>query len=537
LAERFRDAGVRGIEIAPTCSSEVMLQFAAFLREARRVESGGSSRAWPDDRVGLRVHPLVFEGSHRDQAPDAVDAPVMASKVGQGLPAPIAHALATISETPEYRAQIAKIEAAAAAAGHTAYGEVDPLTTIGGLLPAEIANDPEIVPAIVARILESFEAELNAMVAGNRKLVGGHLLQRAIEVARRYFPSSAPTRPVASVLPSGRPEDARIEADLSLLLDEHETLPPDDRNLVDLIAKSIGTGLGHEVLGVRLHLLAKDRERPRAAEHLTQLLRLHATERPDLLDSYLLARATEGMPQPRRLQLIHLLLDAGHGQLVRDRGYVDHDLVTRNFPDSLSLVVRVFAEDPRGCQLLRECLATLARTLSVNGVDAAVRSGVLKQPAVLQALLAAASEEAHSLLVAAANHHPREARPALLEYLRRQQLPESEALVLRIHGNVESLPSTYVRMLFVACIKKRFDDAMQKATGELLLQALHSASNLGHRDRLAIVDQLPTCPVQGVEPVLARLANEGRFLLWGAARALRRHARRALERLRNRTPR
>lgn len=532
LAERFRDAGLRGVEIDPKCEAAEALQFAAFLRRARRAEPGGTSPA-ACTTPHLRALPLVFSGYHSEDAAALAANATPLAEPGSGLPPAVAAALATIRTSDSYRDQLARLDRAAAGDdGDGSLRDLDLLATIGKMIPAEIANNPEAIPGIVQSILDTVQSELHVLASGQRKIRGGRLLVRAVELARSFFGRASTATPATRVLPAGRPEDARFVADLDALLREYAALPVDDRPATALIEDSLGCSLGHELVGVCLHTLAKAPAAADASPRLLEALQRDAAARPDLLDAYLRGRGAEELTPLRRLQLIRWLTDAGHAELVRERGYVDQEMVTKNFPESFGVVVKVYGNDPQGVQFLRVALGTLARTLSFGGIDTAVRSGVLMEPGVAAALLATGGAEANALVLGALDANPRALRPLVVDHLRRQALPEPVAVLLRIHPNAESLPTQYVRNLFASFAQQRYEPAIRTATGELLREALIADRALAPADRLAAIDHLYLVPGAETQRLLARLAGTRRFRFWDrGARTLRRHASKALAEL------
>jgi hypothetical protein len=540
LADRYRDASLRMLEIEPRANVDVVLRLATFLREARRTGAAGAMKAWTGGADGVQLHAIVFEG-RPDQPGDASsDLASTNGTVGGGggsgpqLPAGVREALAAVRDSEAYQRHRAKIEQVARESLGNDHRDVDLLATIAHLLPAEIAHNPELVHDTVARVLEIVANEVDELTAGRRKVAGGRLLQRAIEVARSYFPSAVAQKPLARALPSGRPEDARITADLAALLAEYDEIPPDDRSLRDVLAASVHAALDRELLGVHLHLFAAGHDTAAAGEHTTRTLGRCAPSRPELLGAYLLAPNADRLPPARRLRFVQMLVDAGHRRVVAEHGYLDAELIVRGFPHSLAQAIAVFDGDARLPALLREALAMLARTLP-GEIDGLLRTGLLKQATLLRALAAADSPEAHQLLLAAAASHALEARPVLLDCLRARQLPQPEALVLRTHPNAEMLPSAWLRALFSGCVRNRYDDALRAATGDLLIAALAPERDLAEAERLAIVDQLDELPRATAEPVLVGLTRGG-WRQWSAkARAFRRAAKRTLQRLRARS--
>ncbi len=541
LAERLRELELRGLEITAQCTPDDVLAFAAVVRDARRTDPAA---AWPVDHPRLRALPLVFAGRHVDGAADLAAAAAAAGTQGDEtgaapfatLPPAVGAVLAAIGASDEYRAHVAAIERGAIAAGATSpttRRDVELLETIGNLIPAEVAADPERINGLVQQILHDFAAEVRGLATRDGAGASPRLLRRAVDVARRFFPVSAPAQ-VTQQRASGRPEDARIVADLGALLRELDALPAERRDVSRLVADAMHSAVDHELLGIHLYVFTNGPEpAANAVARLTELLRDHASERTDLLDCYLAPRERDGgAPSLRRCRLLGLLVDAGHLQLVRERRYVDQRLLAHNFPAALPLAARVLGTEPSGAAVLRAALAAWSRTLAAGGAEAAIASGVLRDPAVLRALLAAGGDEARMLVAAAANANARGTRAVLLEHLRARALPELAALVLRVHPSDDALPSRYVRSLWLACEQNRADPEVDAAGAELLVHALAAHTPVAHRDRVAAMSFLCLAPRDAAEALLRRLASAGRFTRWGrAARELRREAARALVQL------
>ena len=525
LAARWREARVRGVEIDRNCAVADVVAFAALLKTMVRDDTVAPPPATAD--VRLRVIPMVFRGRHSESAPAAAAAP--------GSAAPPQLPLPYVRDAAECQQRLQRIDQIAAAIAPDGRQEVDLVATIGNLLPADVAASPELALNVVLRVLESLENDLRAVQDGGRRLVGGHLLQRAIDVARRYFPRAPTPLPIVGKLPSGRPEDARITADLLLLLEEYDELPIDDRPLADMLAASVGVRLDYELLGILLHSLARGHEHPLALARLQQTIASQAVQESQvsgLLGSYLGPQGSGRLTPARRLRLVGMLVEAGMSRLVRESGYLTSELVVRGFPESLQLVATVLDGDLTGVQVTREALAALAPSLAGTAVALPVSSGALAQPVVWRLLLAVDSAESHAVLQAAFATHALAARAELVPWLRTRNLPAPEATVLQVFPNPQSLPSAYVRSLHAACVRRRYDDALRQATGALLRQALTELP-LSFGDRIAAVDQLALVPGSETERLLERLARRGRFLHWGeSARVLRRRAAEALLRLR-----
>jgi hypothetical protein len=521
LAERVRELGLRGLELTPACTVDDVLELAAVFRDARR----NRAATWPADHPRLRALPLTFTGRHHESAgaaPDESIAPFAS------LPPHVGAVLVGLRDTEQFQQRLRQIERIASTEESNAQRDVDVLAAIGALIPEHVASDPCRVTTMVQRILDDFATELEQLAARDKPGNTPRLGRRIVEFARRYFPSDvAEDKP--ALPPAGRPEDAKIQADIGALVRELAGLPRDLPGTKCDVAAAAGRALGHEVLGIQLHAFANAAE-PKTATTLTSLLRKHAAERPELLDPYLQPGATDTvLPGKRRAQLLGLLVEAGHVALAHARGYVDETLVTRGFPEGLPLAARVLGADANGAAVLRRGLATVALALTTGGVDAALACGALRDPVVLRALLGAGGDEARRLLLAAAKAEPRVARTAILAHLRTRALPELAALVLRTHRNDEALTAKYVGSLWLTCDSGRPDPATDAASAELLVRAVAANDAIPHADRIAALSYLHLAPRGAVEVLLRRLAREGRFTRWGReARELRLHARRAL---------
>lgn len=536
LIERFRATGWRGIAVDPRCAMEELLLLAAQLRRNRQADPAADGQHWSTPHV--QAVPMVFDGKHADGAPAAEGEPGSLWRGGADLAPPVRDALVKVASSPEFLAQLAQLDQVANAEDFSAHRDLDLLSTIASVIPAEIANSPEQIPAIVSRVLETVLADMRRLTAGNRKVRGGSLVMRAIELARNFFGSTLTAKPAAKGLPSGRPEDERIQANLASLLQEHAALPREDRSLDQLLQESLGEKLGHELLGVCFHGAAKVTSSSAGQTRLIQLLAECGKDQQDLLDTYLRGRGVDALTPDLRLRLIGWLVQAGQSELVRARGYLDEELMLGCFPRSLPVLVKVHAGSAHGLDLLRSVLQRMSVTLVAGGIEVATQGGALYAEGVLPALLAVGSEEAKAMVLAAADHDPRASRLVLADFLRRVALPEPAALVLRIYPNVESLPGQYLRNLYAAFAQQRYDATIRTATGELLREALATRTSLALADQMAIVDHMYLVPDRVTERLLAGLVRKGWLRFWDRkARQLGRQASRRLIELRQRMPR
>ncbi len=544
LPERFRDAGLRGVAFAPDCSEDELLLFASALNRSRaRTGTSFTSQWTPPADPRLEPLPLVFAGMH--SATDAaqpwahtatgadVDTTAGTPRTGGSR----LHGLVgKLAETGAVQDRLRAIELRACDPEETEEREIDLLTAIATLLPADVSNDPDEIAAAVTQILTCVETSLAELVRKNARVKGAELLRVALDIARKYFHTDTPAQLPKAELPSGRPEDARIVADLEQLQREVAQLP-DAYGLCLPRVEDLGedsSTVARRMCGIVLHALANSDNPAIAAAALPRLRKTVPRVLCELLDLYLAAKANGGtIATAGSVRILETLLAAGHLDLVREQGYIDAGFLGRGFPDTLTLAARVLSGDAAGRKTLRAGLATLGPVLQMGGAVAAARAGVLYQPEVTSALCKIGGEVAHLLLQQALTSASPSERQALFECARKLSLPAAELAALRAVDHVDQLPRDYLQLLLTAVARGDFSGPVRAASGAVLRQAAQMGASLrSHDAMLRAVENLALVPGIETEALLVQLANDGRFTRLGnKSRALRRCARNTLDTL------
>lgn len=551
LVRRFRDAGLRGVEFADDCSVADVLRFADVLNRSRARTGATFESQWQQGEARIRPLYLVFDGQHLEAETDEMehagsdgagdaDASMPGSVSGSGsaaLHSPrLASLMKQVTSTPEVQERLRAIERCSAAIDDFDLREVDLLAAIAELLPADVSADANQVAEAVEEILVRVEIELGELLRRNAKVRGADLLRRALEVARKYFHSKAVDQKPQRDLPSGRPEDARIVADLDLLLGEVERLPEDTGLRLPPAdqLQAQAPALAGELLGIYLHTLANhtNPNTDRALQAaLRQVLTLSGANLVEVLDAYVRPKSGEPpLSRADRLRVIGMLVDAGLVALVRQQHYVDAETITRDFPESLPLAARILGDDAEGLAVLRAAFDALSPVLAIGGVQAAAKAGVLTDPRVIEVLVAIGGDVILPLLIEAAGNDSLLVRKTLLDYLRTLRLPPAEAAVCRAATDAALVPREYVQNLLTATTQKRLDTTLRTSSGQLLRRAIETAEGrLSPEATLVAIDDLVHVPTAETRALLRRLATAGRFTRFGAhARAVRRHARATL---------
>lgn len=542
LLQEFRAAALRGIVIAPDCTTEDLLAFAEALGQTRTRKGTPFQAVWPADHPRLRATDLVFRGGFRARlagatTTDTTDAGAAGDPALQERRAQI---VAQLTGDAGITSRLTTIAAGIAAPTDADEESIDLLTKVAELLPAEVAQNPELVVAAVQQILDQLEAELPTLQR-EATVAGADLLRLALGVARKYFQSTAPTSPSPRPLPSGRPEDEAISADLPRLLQQLDQLPATSLRLPPAaeFAPQHPT-MARELLGIHLHtLVGTGRPEVKAAVRQRLLQGLSALDAPrqELLRCYL-GKPQEPAPagDAIRQQLVELLVEAGATDFVRELGFVDATYLARHFPDSLRLGARVLGGSPAGLTILRDGLRALGPVLTLGGVATAVRAGVLQDPPVIAALLAVGDASAQPLLAQLARQEQPAVRRQLVAFLQQQPLPAAAATVLGTLDPV-ALPANLVETLLRGTIARRFDAGLDAIAGQLLrahVEQVERRTPAGeHALLVAAMDTLQHVPGPETTTLLQRLAARDRLAVFDAsARAVRRRATELLARSR-----
>lgn len=546
LLQRCREAGLRGAEFQATCTIEDVLAFAVAFNQARPRSGATFFSHWPLPNPRLVPLPLLFQGHHD---PDAVashgagqpsDAPTAASYLSPKAKseAQVRAVVDRMAGTPTVRNKLASIERLSQSGGPDDTQKLDLFETIVELLPADVATDPTVIEDVVSRILSRVEESLGELVRKKARVKGADLLRKALGVARKYFHTEAPKQRMPAGMPTGRPEDEKIVADLGLLLQEIDALPDATDLRLPAAAEMASTSslVAREIFGICLHAVATS-DKPTAAEKLRERLRKARTatvlEVADLLAAYAGTSADPSAAgMATRQRVLAILLESGHGELLRSRGFVDAAFLTRGFPEALPLAARVLGADEAGRAVLREGLDSLLPILQAGGGEAAEAAGVLADPEVVRTLASTGGPVAASLLVQAASKAQPAIRQVLQDHLRTKDLPPPEATVVHSYETAEAVPRDYLHSLMIAVTQNRFDAHVHTASGELLRRRA-TAKDLSHEQRLVAIANLATVPCGETAAMLRRLAADGRWFRFGwKARAIRSCATATLARIR-----
>lgn len=543
LPERLRLAGLRGVTFAADVGEDDVLAFADTLNRSRARAGKDFFTTWTEPNPRVEPLPLVYAGVHSDAAAavpwshDETAAVVAAdgTERARGRGRRGVHGLVDrLASEPAVQQCLQAIELHACDPGEVEEREVDLLTAIADLLPADVTGDPDEVARAVTAVLTRVEQSLAELVRRNARVAGGELLRTALEVARRYFQIENRTHTTPKELPTGRPEDAAIVADLGLLLQELERLP-DAHGLCLPRAEDLAESsalVAQRMCGIVLHALAYYDNPAIVAAALPRLRVTVPRILRDHLDLYLgKGAATAPIPANGAVRILETLVVAGHLELVREAGYVDAAFVARGFPHTLPLAASVLGDTAEGRRQFRAALQALRPVLQLGGADAAARTGILHQPAVVATLVATGGEVALQLLQHVAGNASDGERRGLFECARALALPQPEAAALAAVDRPERLPPDYLPLLFAAAARGDFTGAVRAATGAVLCDAVRrGVETLPHVDRLRAIETLLLVPGIETRTLLEELARRGRFTRFGSdCRELRACARRTLD--------
>lgn len=541
LLARFRDAGLRGVECTAECTAEDVVGFATALNQSRARHGTALCDNWSSPTKHVVPLPLVYQGRHDADATEgatearADEATAAAYRTPQAInEARLRAAVDKLATKPEIQKRLRAITMHA----HDSEGgkKVDLFETISELLPADVANNPAMIEDVVGRILGRVEESLGELVRRKSQVKGAGLLRKALGVARKYFQTGAPKQVMPAGLPSGRPEDDKIVADLGLLLQEIDALPEAGDLRLPAAAETTSSAqlVAREMFGILLHAVASGGS-PGALRKLTDRLRkARSTVVADVQDVFAVYVGPKADPSATgmatRHRVLEALFEAGHAELVRKCGFLDAGYVTRGFPEILPLATRVLGNDDQGRTILREGLEGVATVLAAGGVAATEATGALADPQVVKVLALTGGPVANSLIAQAAAKALPAVRQVLRDHLLTCDLPAPEASVLLAHPDAETLPRDYLHQLTVAVTQRRLDPSLRAASGALMRQrAMLGREKLAPDARLLAIRELVHVPGAETESLLRHLARDGRFFrLSPRARALRACARATL---------
>ena len=543
LKKRLRECGLRSAEFKAGCAADDVVALASALNKFRARVGLTFFAEWKEN-ASIVLLPLVFAGHHDASATNngtPADGAGNDAAVGSqpAAPSPLRQVLGQLARSPIVRNCLSAIESHTQANPGEETLEVDLLASIEQLMPVDIAQDPRLIEEAVAQIMARIEDSLSDLVRKNAKVKGAELLRTALGIARKYFSTAAPASTQQAELPSGRPEDLAIVADLGLLQHELAQLPSATSLQLHAPANLGEPGdIGAGMLGILLHTFAGSENASVVAEakrRIKGMLPGGRLQLGPLLDAYLAPTSTTSWQS--RLRILDLLVETGQVALLRERGLVNAAFVSSTFPEGLAMAARVLGEDAQSASILREGLAKLASTLDHGGTVAAVKAGGLCDPTVVRALLAAGGPQAASLLAAVAATPSQADRQVLLDAVRACRLPEAETAVLRAFENSAKLPREYLPSLVSAVALRQFEP-LRTANGALLRRYVQQVmGRLSHAAVLDAVQNLALVPGPETEALLVSLAEAGRFTRFSArARGLRRCARDVLAKVRKEGP-
>lgn len=541
LVARLREVGLRGFELTPEATPNDLVE---FLQTARRQRHRGASELvakWPADHGRLRALPLVFEGDFQADVaggkpatgttprPRAARAPATPPP----LPPAVRTALQQLVADPETQARLASMAELTHEDGEARTTTLPLLERLGQLLPADVGHDVAAIATTVRTILARVERDLGEVVRRGARVRGSDLMRQALTLARTVFGTSATPANHGDALPSGRPEDEAITADVDLLLGEFAELPDDERSFPSSIGAEQDLATARELFGICLHLVAHDRRaggRAGARHRLAQLLSRHGETLRAEWEPYVAAgNGGKGRDAERRA-VLQAMLDADAAALQPLRPHLDAAFFAATFPDSLGGCVRALGGDEAGRTTLRQGLALVGPILQLGGVAAAERCGCLGDERVVATLLELDTPEVRELLPAMGRQANAASQQRLLQFARSLELAPAVRAVLGSVADAAALPPTFLARLFAAWTKQRGTPLLAGECAELLLaNAQQCLANHDHQGLLAAIPRLVHSPLPETRALLLQLRSRGRWTRWDrTSRAIRRCAGEAL---------
>lgn len=538
LVARLREVGLRGLEVTSETTANDLVE---FLQTARRQRHRGAAELlamWPADHARLRALPLIFEGDFLGDAAIGKlangPAPTKARRVPAGpppLPPAVRSALQELVADPETQARLEALAELTQANDDERTTMVPLLERLGQLLPADVGDDAAAIATTVRTILARVERDLGEVVRRGARVRGSDLMRQALTLARTVFGTSATPGHSPDVLPTGRPEDEAITADVDLLLGEFEELPDDEGSFPSGLGAEHDFATAREQFGICLHLVAQDRRtgsHAGARHRLAQLLSRHGETLRAEWEPYVAGTSGGKGREAARRAVLQAMLDATVEAVQPLRAQLDAAFFAATFPDSLSGCVRALGGDEDGRKVLRQGLALVGPMLQLGGVAAAERSGGLADERVVATLLALQAPEVRDLLPAMGRQANAAGQQLLLQFARGLELAPSVRAVLA--ADAAALPPTFLARLFTAWTRQRNTPLLAAECAELLLAT--AQQRLAEHDQpglLAAIPPLVHSPLPETRALLLQLARRGRWTRWdGTSRAIRRAAQEAL---------
>lgn len=540
LVARLQEVGLRGFELTEACTPTDVVAFLQAARQNRRQSSDALVARWPGDHPRLRALPLSFDGGFQD-GPAKVGAKVLRpSRPSAGpapLPPPVRAAMQQVAADPEILARLRQLEqlTEGGAAGDNVTMPL--LDHLGRLLPADVGHDPTAIAATVRTILSRVERDLGEVVHRGARVRGSDLMRQALTMARSVFGTSATPMRRSGTLPTGRPEDEAIVADVDLLRSEIAALPNDPQLALPADVATGNAATGKEMFGICLHVVVQTRGKngqgtggPR--RHLVRLLESQGKALRATWGAYVHAAAGNRRDADRRI-VLQALLDGAGADAAAIRPMVDAAFFAASFPESLAGCVRLLGGDDAGRTVLRQGLQLVAPLLQLGGADATERCGALADPLVVTTLLGLGAAEVRDLLPSIARQATGAALDVVLEQVRKLDLAPVARALLGLVRQANTLPPTFLPRLLAAWLRQPSTPTMTQECHELLRDTVRRHLATGTlAEKAAAIAALATAPDPQTRTMLQELARLGRWTRWDlVSRTIRKEARATLQKL------
>lgn len=522
LRTTLQRALLGAIRIEGTVSSAELAKFLARLRSTTvgRIRKDATFQSlWPETFAGLQLRELRFFGEYRAAESEAGD---VGGAISAGTPADAMEPRAALARLGLREAQVRRILAIERRLAAQAIdpGASEPFSLskeVLAALPSDVVDNPAARPIFVDRLLDRFEALLDAPRTSPR--AAPENLGVLVELFRKlpqtfYRAGGAPAESGPAPSAPHRPEDQAEGLDDPTLLEPLvAALPLSSDPLVP-----DGSVLQAETLRVCLHQLAADttpRVASAAAAKARILMAQASPESRGVLEHYVrqaLVRG-DGLPAPAVADQAMLRLQA-HQLLpeLRRLDVLTVERIARFFPNGFAPFLMSLSEDSAADA---EDLVRTLKSLSEASMEAGVRQllqreGIL-EPALVRKLLRMGGRPALGVarvLVSAGALALREEIVARLRELGGQH-PEAAPLACLDAG---SLPASYLEDLCEFERTGKPDPRLRSQAGGLLYAFVETLPNDGPSSarRARAITGLSAFPGPSSEALLKRvLRGEG----------------------------
>lgn len=540
LVARLQEVGLRGFELTEACTPADVVAFLQAARQNRRQSSDALVARWPGDHPRLRALPLSFDGGFQDGPAKSGAKGVRPSRPQTGpvpLPSPVRAAMQQVAADPEIVARMRQLEQLTDGGAAGDEVTIPLLDHLGRLLPADVGHDPTAIAATVRTILDRVERDLGEVVHRGARVRGSDLMRQALTMARSLFGTSATPMRRSGTLPTGRPEDEAIVADVDLLRREFADLP-DAPNLTMPTDVAAGNAANaQEMFGICLHVVVQARGKtgqgtagPR--RHLVRLLESQGKALRPIWGAYVHAAGGNRRDADRRI-VLQALLDGAGADAAAIRPMVDAAFFAASFPESLAGCVRLLGGDEPGRAVLRQGLQLVAPLLQLGGADATERCGALADPLVVTTLLGLGIPDVRDLLPSIARQATGAAQDVLLEQVRKLDLAPAAKALLGLVPHPSQLPPTFLPRLLQMWLRQPTTPTMTQECHELLRDAVRrQLANGTLSEKAAAIAALGAAPDPQTRSLLHELERKGRWTRWDlVSRTLRKEARATLAKL------